>query len=52
MPRQRYRIDWYQGKISLTTNVGHTTVRAYSKKQAIDFGLMRRPGMIVVVTYA
>jgi hypothetical protein len=48
--RQRYRIDWYRGYIHPSRKEGHTTVRAYSRIQAIEFGLMRRPGLIVEVT--
>ena len=50
MDRQRYLINWYQGHISPKTLVEHTKVRAFSKLQAIEFGLMRRPGLIVEVT--
>jgi hypothetical protein len=50
MPRRRYRIEWYRGKISADTLVGHTTVRAMDTVHARKFGEMRRPGMIVVVS--
>ncbi len=50
MPKQRYRIDWYQGYIHPLTHQGHTTVRAMDTVHARKFGMMRRPGLIVVVT--
>jgi|HubBroStandDraft_2_1064218.scaffolds.fasta_scaffold12374_2 hypothetical protein len=62
-PRQRYRIEWYRGHIhpSRLVNINennflpakyHTTVHAVCEEQAKQFGLMRRPGLLVVVTPA
>ena len=52
MPRRRYRIDWYRGKVSPDTFVEHTYVRAMDTVHARLFGKMRRPGLIVQVTPA
>lgn len=63
MPRQRFRIEWYRGQIhpDHLVNINednnkkaayHTHVHAFSKNQAIEFGLMRRPGLLVLVTPA
>lgn len=52
VPRQRYRIEFYKGKVSPETKVESTTVRAIDEIAAREFGKMRRPGLIVVVTPA
>lgn len=61
--KKRFRIEWYRGSIKPANLVNinenkeriaqyHTYIRAQNKEQAIEFGLMRRPGLIVVVTDA
>jgi hypothetical protein len=61
MDRQRYKIEWFRGSIKPENLVNinehngrspkyNTTIRAWSRAQAIEFGLMRRPGLIVVVS--
>ncbi len=50
MPKQRYRIDFYRGRVSPETHEGHTVVRAMDTPHARKFGQMRRPGLIVQVT--
>jgi hypothetical protein len=59
--RQRYKIEWFRGSIKPENLVNineyngrspkySTTVRAWNPCQAQEFGRMRRPGLIVVVT--
>jgi len=50
VPKQRYRIDFYRGRVSPETHEGHTVVRAMDTPHARKFGQMRRPGLIVQVT--
>ncbi len=48
--RRRFRLDFYKGRVSPRTHEGHTTVRAMDTPHAREFGKMRRPGLIVIVT--